>query len=777
MQESSKARFVIVGLALLLVALLAFILSFLAGGARGNPAPVPPERKTEPPPPPQPKANAPAPAPIVEQPAAAPEDQPARSHVALPQLTRFRALVLEADAAATLDPPPTARSEEAWAAYSTLQRLLSRFAPQARMIYEGEAGPTDLAMFRQAIRLAFRAPDVGSHAYTRRDGKRVAIWMRHGAAMPEPEADAPPGVPLSRRLQEHVDADIASGWLTAMEAEFGATNYGRDGLPLDVVVFRDSDEYLAFARRRLRLNAPAWSAGLYSSGWEVVCIPAVERTSFAEVLRHEMFHALQARLAPESLFAPWFAEGTAEWLDKAPPEGSRLRTLERFAEGAWGHLAVLVERGYEVNLPEFLALELEPFYANAELNYLVAYCWVDFVRNEDDLRPLYFEYWNLLKQGVGRRSALARTFGALDFEAVTQRFLERARSAPRNPDAPRFHVDSHENALDVLPAELSGIPQPAQPGGIAGGWFQLVSELQRRGFDARGAAPLDETAERLVVAIDSSETMAGRIEDERFDFEKLSRRMFSLRMARSVRLTREGTGDEEVPVAMLRALIEAVLTDRLSEFREVTSIQVSELIAADIRREYEGFKLTAPALQDMTRRELAMHYAESIAWHWGTRRPTAEVVVIDFNTGVATARETARWSTDGMNTRQGPLQPAFNKTDESAASFGADGTDCDWWIALSAVAQAASDKRAACLFITDGPNSSGAYGHAEAGRSLPNYMREQAAMAEALKREWPGGQGTLQLIALPGAENEGLELIPQQLDRAQLEEWATTLRK
>lgn len=772
MAVSRNARFVIAGLGLLLIALLAFILSFLANDSRR--VIPPPKTQDEPTPPTQPRQpSEPEPAPITPAPPVV--EEPARQHVTLPPLTRFRALVLEADATAMLQPPPKAGSDEAWIAFSTLERLGSRFAPHGRLVYEGEAGPSDFTNFSRAARAAFQGPDVGKHAYARHDGERVALWMRHGAKVPEPETEAPPGVPLARRIQEHVNADIASRWLAAMEAEFGETPYG-EILPLDVVVFRDAGEFLAFTRRRLRLNAPDWSAGLYSTAWEVACLPAASNASFAEVLRHEMFHALQAILAPESLFAPWFSEGTAEWLDKAPPDGGRPRTLEEFAEGAWGYLASLVEDGYEVRLLDFMRLELEDFYANPELNYLTAYCWVDFVRAEADLRPLYFEYWSLLKQGVDRHNALARTFGVLDFESVTRRFHERARRAPRNPVAPRFHVDAHENALDVLPPQLAGTPAPAQPGAVSGGWYPLISELQRRGFDTSGALPLDDTPELLVVAIDSSETMADKIENDWFDFDRLSRRMFSLRMARSVRLTREGSGAEEVPVAMLNALIEAVLTERLSEFREVTTIQISELVAAEIRREYEGFKLTASALQSMTRRELAMHYAESIAWHWGTRRATVEVVVIDFNTSVATARETARWSTEGMNTRQGPLQPAFNETKDNAATFGADGTDCDWWMALSALAAATDGKRAACLLFTDGPNSSGVYGYAEAGRSLTNYMREQAAMAEALARQWPA-KSTLQLVALPGAESEGLELLPRQLDSAQLEEWATAFRE
>jgi hypothetical protein len=70
---------------------------------------------------------------------------------------------------------------------------------------------------------------------------------------------------------------------------------------------------------------------------------------------------------------PWFAEGTAEWLDKAPPQGGVLRTHTQFAAAAWGYLAALMDGGYEVKLRDFLALELAQFYTNPQLNYLLAW--------------------------------------------------------------------------------------------------------------------------------------------------------------------------------------------------------------------------------------------------------------------------------------------------------------------------------------------------------------------------------------------------------------------
>src|SRR5690606_573186 len=132
----------------------------------------------------------------------------------------------------------------------------------------------------------------------------------------------------------------------------------------------------------------------------------------------------QARRAPQSLLVPWFAEGSAEWLDKAPPtEG--LRTLPTFTAAAFGYLRTLVAQGLVLDVREFMALELTPFYQNPELNYLIAYCFVDFCRAEEDLRQIYFAFWNLMCEGAGASNAFDRTFGGLDMAELQRRFMAR----------------------------------------------------------------------------------------------------------------------------------------------------------------------------------------------------------------------------------------------------------------------------------------------------------------------------------------------------------------
>jgi len=333
-------------------------------------------------------ANGPSPLPEPE-----PEPAPDLTPVTLPAMTLFRAQVKEADYALALRDQPEMAAQQVWEAASALEQLDSRFAPYAKLRHLGKAAAEDHSHFKTDATKSFENPDVASGAYTVEAAPRVAIWQREGAQIPVAESSPPAGVsiPLTRRLQEAVSVDIATVWLKAIEGEYGAADFGPGALPLDIVLFPDIRNYLDFSQRRLGLEVPQWSAGFYSSKWDVICIPVLENTSLAEVVRHEMFHALQAHKAPQSLLVPWFAEGSAEWLDKLAPDG-RLRTHPTFAAAAYGYLRTLIAQGLKLELKDFLAQDLALFYQNPELNYLIAYCFVDFVRGEEDLRAVYFDF-------------------------------------------------------------------------------------------------------------------------------------------------------------------------------------------------------------------------------------------------------------------------------------------------------------------------------------------------------------------------------------------------
>ena len=712
---------------------------------------------------------------------------PEREHVDLPALTRFRALVTEADTAIRVRDMPDFTRDTIWECYSILHQLDSRFAPHALLCYEGKDDASDRMHFEADVTRTFEKPDVAATAYTIDAGQRTAIWLREGAVIPESEpATLTEGVPLGRRLQEDVSQEILTRWLAAIEQEYGHADFGERGLPLDVVIFPGLEEYLTFSRKRLSLEVPKWSAGYYSSRWDVICIPVMTTTSLAEVIRHEMFHAVQAHRAPQSILVPWFSEGSAEWLDKAPPDPG-LRTLETFAAGAYGYLRALIDQGLQLDLKAFLSLGLQDFYQNPELNYLIAYCFVDFCRAEEDLRALYFEFWQLMCDGVGSDNAFARTFGGLDFDDLQRRFLARINGFPKSTTPPRFSHDAPAEHFDSVPAKLTGgVAPPVNEGEISQGWFKVLGELQERGFDTSRASFIKGDYDRIVVAVDHSESMRERITTEGFDFDALSRWLFSLRYAGTLAFTRkspDGTTNEEVPASVLLTMVDSVLTGRIDEFIATAGINVGQQIQDDILASYKKFDLSANKLRTMAKRDIARHTAESVAWYWGTRQDSAEVVIVDFNLDVQTEQENGKFTGSGFNSSSSPLSKLFAKTAGHSAPEGSHGADTDWWGAFQSLVNSAGEKgtgRTACMFFTDGANSLGFYGHLESGRDETQYFLDQEKLAEALKLEWDNaGLGydsetsVLQLFALPGAEGQGLDFITQKVTQAKLDDWST----
>ena len=487
---------------------------------------------------------------------------------------------------------------------------------------------------------------------------------------------------------------------------------------------------------------------------------------------------------------PWFAEGSAEWLDKAPPE-AQLRTLPTFASAAYGYLRTLIGQGLKLDLNEFLAQDLETFYQNPELNYLIAYCFVDFVRANEDLRTIYFEFWNLMVDGVGHENAFARTFGGLDMNELLRRFLSRINGFPQVDTPPRFSHDAPEEAFGRVPATLDGGVTPAaKEGGVSDGWFEVLGKLQARGFDTSRAGYLKGDYDVVIVAIDSSETMSQVIDTPNFDFEALSRWLFSLRYAGSLQFTRksaDGSSVEEVPTSVLLAMVDAVLTGRVDEFTETAGVKVGDELQGDIKKSYKQFELSGEKLATLSKREVARHTAESVVWYWGTRQDQANVVVVDYNLDVKVEKEKNAFGTKGFNSSSSPIARLFAKTAPHKAPEGSNGADTDWWGALQGVLQSANDisaGRIACLFFTDGPNSMGFYGHLESGRDDTQYMLDQEKLAIDLKIQWDNaglGYDTqpsiLQLFSLPGAEGQGLDYIPQKLPQAKLDEWTTHFLK
>jgi hypothetical protein len=228
-------------------------------------------------------------------------------------------------------------------------------------------------------------------------------------------------------------------------------------------------------------------------------------------------------------------------------------------------------------------------------------------------------------------------------------------------------------------------------------------------------------------------------------------------------------------------MVDAVLTDRVQQFVDTAGIKVGQEIQDDIKKGYEDFELTGTALAAMPKREIARHTAESVAWYWGTRQDESDVVLVDYNSLVVIEKEKSGSKAKGYNSSSSPLINLFGKTNGNASPPGSNGADTDWWLGFQSLVAAAQEKgatRVACMFFTDGPNSLGFYGHMEDGRNDTNYFADQAKLAEALKIEWEAAgisseTSVLQLFAMPGAQGQGLDFIPQKVAQAKLDEWAT----
>jgi len=796
--QDSRNRKLVFGLALLLILLGAGAVGFLNGAPPDKPRQ---NRQPEP-------ENAPVVAanlPPANQPVAAntapkaeePATPKALLEVSLPPMTRFRRFVSEADNVLELANPDlrvrdAKRVEEIDA---TLRALSSRFAVYSAAMRDGTDTLDEWQQLQTESSERFRKPDVATEAYLIERSARVAIWLRQGARLPQGETEAPPGVsiPLGRRLQEGVNAETAARWLEAMESEYGKTDFGAapSGLPFDIVIFGSAAEYQEFSRRRLGLNVPNWSAGFYSNAWDVACAPVLETTSLAEVLRHEMFHGVQAHLAPQSLLVPWFAEGSAEWLDKSPPLNDVLRTHKDFASAAYGYLATLIDQGYTLNLREFLALEVQAFYARPELHYLTAYCFVDFLRTEDDLREVYFKFWKLMVEGASASNAFDRTFGLLDLDDVQRRFLARLRAAPRNTRAPRFTHDGAPEFFDNMPARLDGAATPAVEGKVSDAWFEVLGKLEAAGFNVAATGYLKGDYDRIVVAIDHTETMELRLDPKSFDFDALGRWMYSMRYAGTLSLKRtsvSGDTQEEVPPAVLMALVEAVITDKTDEFVAASGIKIGPEVEKDILNGWEKSDLQGKYLEKFRKRDLARMCAESIAWYWGTRQDQADVTIVDFHTDALSATKKSAFRTKGQQSAGSPIQDLMREMElKNKFPQGMTGADTDWWQALQKTVAGASEDgstRVACMFFTDGPNSAGFYGHLETGRNEETYLRDQKTMAQAFAEAWQaaglGAEGTIsvmQLVALPGAEAQGLEELTVACPQAKLDAWWPRFKK
>ena len=292
-----------------------------------------------------------------------------------------------------------------------------------------------------------------------------------------------------------------------------------------------------------------------------------------------------------------------------------------------------------------------------------------------------------------------------------------------------------------MPATLPTLPAAsANEGEIAAGWFDALEKLEKKGFDTGRGTYLAEQYDELVVAIDSSETMSNKLDKNTFDFDSLSRWLFSMRYAPSLKLTRksaDGKKDEAVPPAIIMSLVDAVILDKIDDFTAATGIKIGKSIQKDINKGWKGFGLSAKFLSKQSKRDLGRYTAESIAWYWGVRQDRAKVTVIDFNMDAEVVSDSVKFKEGKPKKISSPLAVLFKKTKPHQAAKYSDGADCNWWSALQNVLKIGNkngSKKFAFIMLTDGPNSFGTYGHTEGGRDQEVYLRDQKNMAKRFCR-------------------------------------------
>jgi hypothetical protein len=754
-------------LALLLLLLVGGGVAVLIGTSGGGNAGViahqpEPEPQPQPRPARQPIPDLPGPQPLPEptrpaepEPEPEPKADPDPPHVDVPDLSPFGRMLVINDTILALRDPPRAGSPDAWAAYSVLYQLDSNHRYHALALYRGKATGAEHSAFRETVeRLCFR-PDFFTDAFRNRTGGAVTLRFYGDARLPP--ANSGRAVTLEEiarfRPSEDVTPALASAWLQAMEREFGRTGYGSEVPPLDFLLFQDEYDYLRFCPIRLGVDVPAWSSGFFSPRWQLAGGITDTVHNVAETVRHELFHALQSRVAPDSLNSPWFTEGTASWLSKAPPGERGLRTNSRFREVAWGYLRTELVAGLAFDLHSFLRMEPDEFYGDPRLHYMLAYCWVDFVRGEPALMSLYREYWRLMREGVGYVEALLRTFLKLDLQYWQERFIQHAYTFAPVSFRPRFISDASPRA---------GTRETGAPLEPLGQWEGALERLWYAGFDTRpGPLTQSRDLQTLIVLLDDTVSMDDKLKNPNFDYEAFSRRQFALRLVHGIRIG----NDDEVPMTVRLPLIEAVLANRVAEYKEATGIEVSDQLARSIRTLYEeSFAFTAEALAEMTRHQLAVIAAESVAAFTLSPQERSRVIVVHFNvtTKDQAIQPPTRRRLDYMSGN--PLLGEALAAGLDNKRVLADGSDCDWWEAMQTVTRQLRRQRgggAGLLILTDSLNTSGDYGRSFRQPDDPDYRQDQERLLEALARHGPfpevGGRlreslGPMHVEALPGAD-------------------------
>lgn len=704
--------------------------------------------------------------------------------IELPDMSRFRALVLEADTALELQGLVEEESEpescrEPWL---VLKALGSDLAAYGKRGVESRLTVADKRLLEAEIGTRFLRPDVASESWLSggallESPKSSNIWQRSSLKMPKAEvaADEIQGVPLVRR--RHEDLREFRDWFRKIEAEYGRTSFNRDN-PMDFVLLDDA-EFRTFSSRRLKTNVSSWTAGYYSPDWQVAVVRVASNLSTAEVVRHESFHALQYDLAPASLGCLWFSEGSAEWMDKAAFD-SGFATLTDYRQAAMGYLRALLTSGWELNLSAFLTMDRGEFYANPTLHYLYAYSFVDYLLTKDT--RTYWNFWRELKRGASVADALAKHFPTDEMPKTESNFRAYLMTVPARFNPPGVKGElTGRYALDK-PTDKPIYPMGVDPKEFE--WRQKLEDLREHGFNPGWTTPIRGDFDTLVVVVDSSPSMNLQITTfSDNEWNSFTRWLFALRLSGTLQLTNKTTGESangQTPEVVTLMLVDSVVLGKEREFTLETGISIHENLSKKIKQSWKGFQKEQKSIKHSTRRELALLTAQSMAWYWQMNQEQGQVSVVDFN---ITMQKSNVMQSSGQ--RRHTLQTLFKETETNqhdAIEYTPPGSDTDWWLGLNNAIGAASDvqaRRAAVLFFTDGACNAGPYqttAPEDAGPQRDKLAEDVSVAWRNAGMDHENRPSRLQLIGVPGADVLGLNAIAAKVPEARVSDWSTQFK-
>ncbi len=603
-----------------------------------------------------------------------------------------------------------------------------------------------LALKREGYRNRLEKLGVKTPEFLWFQSERILIW----AQVPESEQHTSEKRWYAETMRSVATPAAIEEWLTAYEAEYGECNAGREGeAPLTAILFRNSYAFRRWVWDNDRYTVPIWAGGLYHTKRDVSLVPADGYwVRILEVLRHETFHAFQFRCAPSCSDHSWFVEGSASWVERADIRNGKLQRGDWEIRAYYGYFRYLLRCGVTLDIRRLMKLSPQEFYADPMVNYLASYLLVDYILDRSDLRPVYFEYWKLMRAGKSADAAFEATFGKLDLEALNKRFLQRVRSSPVNYQMPRMTRDAATaaapNAALPMP-QLSEETDDDPPD-------EALEKLKGAGFDVERDYPIDGAVEKIVICIDSSKPSG----IEGMDLSKFGRWLGCCSYSTEMYLRPEAYGlptDPPFSLRVLYILVQSVLDGKEAAFSSATGFKPDAELVEHIRTWASG------AIEFKSIRECYQAAVRAYAGPALNGRPA--VTLLDFRSDIVRC--------SGAAGELASVEMMFDRLQTERERTKAAGSDTsDWSKALLEACALAGEKRTAVLFFTNS---------APSGAQTGDSSALCADVLNAWKRSGATKHTKLILIGAPGAQHETLGDLAKLIPASRRDDWVARFGK